>query len=66
MRLVKTGTLFLHCEECEWAWDDPTQADDPTRGRLGIELDGEYASERQIEAMEWRPYAPHTVAVFDS
>lgn len=62
MQMGETGALFLHCEECEWAWDNPTQVDDPGQGRLGIDLDGEYASERQIEMMAWQAYAAHTVA----
>jgi len=57
MRLGDTGALYLHCEECEWAWDDPTQTDDPDRGKLGIDIDGDYASKRRIEEMGWRAYA---------
>lgn len=57
MRLRETGALYLHCEECEWAWDDPTEGVVPARGCLGIDLDGEYASGPQIEEMGWQAYA---------
>jgi hypothetical protein len=60
MRLCETGALYLHCEECEWAWDDPALATDPTRGKLGIDLDGEYASAQQIGEMGWQAYADNT------
>jgi len=57
MRLCDTGILYLHCEECEWAWDDPTGVDDPDRGKLGIDLESDYASEQQIGEMGWLAYA---------
>lgn len=59
MRLCDTGALYLHCEECEWAWYDPVGVDDPDRGRLGIDLDGDYASAEQIESMGWKLHATH-------
>lgn len=62
MRLCGTGNLYLHCEECEWAWADPALADDPARGELGIDLDGEYASESEIERQGWQAYAANAAA----
>ena len=62
MRACGTGNLYLHCEQREMAWADPARLGDLTQGELGIDLDGEYASDREIEEEGWRPYAPNVSA----
>jgi hypothetical protein len=62
MRVCGTGNLCLHCEECETAWFDPARLGDPTQGKLGIDLESEYASDQEIEEKGWRLYAQNASA----
>ena len=57
MRRRDTGELYLHCEECEWAWSSPTDTDNVTKGFLGLEIDGTYASKEEIEKAGWSAYS---------
>jgi hypothetical protein len=53
MQRRDTGQLYLHCEECEWAWNAPGDTDSVAKGFLGLELDGAYANEEQIKQAGW-------------
>ena len=59
MRLDDSGKLYLHCEECEWAWDDPTLITQVEAGRLGIDYESEFAESSEIQAAGWSIYALH-------
>lgn len=48
---------YLHCEECEWTWDDPSKISDMSSGRLGIDFDSENASSAAIKASGWEQFA---------
>jgi hypothetical protein len=50
--------LYLHCEECEWAWTNPNQLS-TAAGRLGIDFGSEYASAAEISSNGWAQYALH-------
>lgn len=57
MRLDESGRLYLHCEECEWAWDDPSLLENSEEATLGIDFMSEYATREQIEAGGWTDFA---------
>lgn len=60
MRSREQGAFYLHCEECEWAWDDPLSAGDPARGTLGIDRDDDPASVEDLAGTAWRAFACRT------
>ena len=47
------GTLYLHCEECEWAWNLPEDVKHVERGFLGLDIDGEYATQEEVAHAGW-------------
>jgi hypothetical protein len=59
MRRDNEAGLHLHCEECEWVWDCPSQITQAGAGTLGIEYESEHASLDDIEASGWGEYALH-------
>lgn len=59
MRRRDTGQLYLHCEECEWAWNAPGDTDSVAKGFLGMELDGVYATEDEIKHAGWSTFPLH-------
>ncbi len=56
MQRHDTGQLFLHCEECEWAWDTPEDARSVEKGYLGLDIDGTYAGTDAITKAGWAGY----------
>ena len=50
------GELFLHCEECEWAWKAPEDADSIEKGFLGLNIDADYARAKEVEQAGWSKY----------
>lgn len=59
MRRDADGGLYLHCEECEWAWDSPSQIARIDAGKLGIDYESEPATLSEIEAAGWAEFALH-------
>ena len=53
--LMRAGHLqpYLHCEECEWTWDDPQDLD-PKNGRLGIDYDSNEPILSTLIAFGWK------------
>lgn len=49
--------LYVHCEECEWAWDDPRRITEVSAGVLGIDFDSDYAEASVIENEGWSDFA---------
>lgn len=56
MRRQDSGMLYLHCEECEWAWDYPDDVESIAKGFLGLEVDGEYATQGEVDDAGWVKY----------
>ena len=56
MKRRNTGQLYLHCEECEWAWKAPEDTDAVEKGFLGLNNDADYAGEKDIEQIGWSKY----------
>jgi hypothetical protein len=52
------GTLYLHCEECEWGWRDAALADQRNAGFLTLneEFESEPADIEEIRARGWERY----------
>ncbi|RKG91541.1 hypothetical protein D7W82_00340 [Corallococcus sp. CA049B] len=63
MRELKNGTLYFHCEECEWGWREPAIVGDVTAGFLTLEdeADAKLATREEIEAAGWTPFATYRV-----
>ena len=53
MKRADTGRLYLHCEECEEAWNHPEDVSRPGKSFLGLDIDGSYASVEEIEESGW-------------
>jgi hypothetical protein len=49
--------LYVHCEECEWTWDDPKNIADTSKGTLGIDIDSEHATMSTIRNEGWIDFA---------
>lgn len=61
-KLDGSGQLYLHCEECEWSWANPSQLSIES-GQLGIDFESEVASPNEITSMGWASFALHESAV---
>ena len=59
MRRDEDGSLYLHCEECEWAWQQPSQIKEIDAGTLGVDYESQPASLADIETAGWSAYALH-------
>ena len=44
---------YLHCEECEWSWDDRSKVSETAAGRIGINYENEYATLANCTENEW-------------
>jgi|tagenome__1003787_1003787.scaffolds.fasta_scaffold20752703_1 hypothetical protein len=53
--------MYLHCDECEWGWQDPEKVDD--RAAAFLTLDEDFETEiptlEQIQRYGWGQYALH-------
>lgn len=63
MKNLSANQLYLHCEECEWGWYDPTKVDDLTAKFLTLDEDfeAEPATWDEIEKAGWQQYAVNMV-----
>ena len=54
--------LYLHCEECEWGWLNPLDANDRDKAFLTIDMDFESESVDidTIRMYGWEEYAQHS------
>lgn len=59
MRRDREAKLYLHCEECEWTWENPDEISDTSKGRLGIDFDSDYVPHEDIVAANWDKFALH-------
>jgi hypothetical protein len=50
------GELFLHCEECEWAWTTLEAATTIEKGFLGLDIEATYATSEAITKAGWDKY----------
>jgi hypothetical protein len=53
MKRRDNGRLYLHCEECEWAWNAPEDIAAIERGFLGLDIDADYARQDEIAQAGW-------------
>jgi hypothetical protein len=53
MRRADDRRFYLHCEECEWAWDAPSDTAAVEKGYLGLDVEGDYATEDDIADAGW-------------
>ncbi|MBK8238216.1 MAG: hypothetical protein IPK74_22020 [Deltaproteobacteria bacterium] len=53
--------LYLHCEECEWGWQDPERSSDAGAGFLTLdeEFESMPATREDIDEHGWTKYAAH-------
>lgn len=49
--------LFLHCEECEWAWNEPQDVATVESGFLAMDIDSRFATKAEIDGAGWSRYA---------
>jgi hypothetical protein len=59
MKNLSAGKLYLHCEECESAWNDPQKIDDHKARFLAIdeEFESEAASWEDVVREGWQQFA---------
>jgi len=58
MRDVSSDSLYLHCEECEWGWRNPEEANNVASGFLTLDADfeAEPATKGDIDRYGWAAY----------
>ncbi len=57
-QLCNSGELYLHCEECEWTWANPSNLNNEA-GQLGIDFESADAAEVEIGLKGWVAFAVH-------
>ena len=61
-RNCETDGLYLHCDECEWGFSDPTQCDLVSGGYIAVFIHYDVPTLKEIEARGWSAFALHEVA----
>jgi hypothetical protein len=59
MKHCTSGRLYLHCDECESGWSDPSSIDDRSAKFLALDEDSKPADWRDIELARWQAFATH-------
>lgn len=59
---ISSGTLYLHCEECERGWRNPAEASQPQTSfsTLSEEFDMRFPGEAEIDEAGWSSYKLHS------
>ncbi|WP_338849512.1 hypothetical protein V8J88_10805 [Massilia sp. W12] len=58
-RDIKTGRLFLHCDECLRSWDNPRDVNDRKKCHPDLRENYEEIDLPEIQRMGWGGYAKH-------